>query len=342
MKVDRRAFLWSVIAAVLVAALIPVFDAFLVPQVALIPDKGSAWYFWKLPDATWWTRASVWIPYLVQQVLVWYLIYRLTTSKKRVDDSLSKWNWWLLGVNGVFVVIHFVQTSLFYDGLAQDVPIWSSQYSVVGMLVLILIMKNRWRGLFFGHKVRLPKDGVLMTTRVHSYYIAWAAIYTFWFHPVVSTWAHVIGFFYMFLLLIQMSLAYTRVHMNKYWTLVLEVIVLIHGTAVAFYTQRSIIWTMFFTGFLTIFIVTQIYGLGLPKWVIRTASAAYLLLSLGLYTFYPSGAFSGARLAKVYEISFIPVTEYALVFVVAAALWAVSLLPPVRARLHPSRERAAR
>ena len=218
MKVDRRVLFWSVIAAVVVAALIPAFSAFLVPSIALVPDKGPAWYFWKLPDPTWRTRASVWIPYLVQQLLVWYLIYRLSTAKKRIDDTFSKWNWWLLGVNAAFVVVHFVQTSVFYDGLAQDVPIWSSQYSVIGMLVLILIMKNRWRGLFFGHKVRLPKDGVLMTTKIHSYYIAWAAVYTFWFHPVVSTWAHVIGFFYMFLLLIQISLAYTRAHMNKYWT----------------------------------------------------------------------------------------------------------------------------
>lgn len=336
MRPDRRVLLYSVLGSLAIAALIPLFDAAFVPKVSLLPDLGASWYLWKLPEPTWVTRLSVWVPYIVHQVVVWYLIYRLNSSRKRIDDTLSRWNWWLLGVNAVFVVAHFAQTALFYDGLAQDVPIWSSQYSVIFMLVMILIMKNRWRGLFFGRKVRLPKDSVRLTTISHTYYIAWAAIYTFWFHPVVNEWAHVVGFFYMFLLFIQLSLARTKAHSNKYWTLALEVMVLFHGASVAYYTQQSIIWTMFLTGFLTIFIVTQIYGLGLPKWSIRLASAGYLLLSLGLYTFYPSGSFSAERLSQIYQISFIPVTEYALVFVTAGALWAVSLLPPVKAKLHPA------
>ncbi len=336
MTTDRKVLLWASLSALVVAALIPLFDASLVPKIALLPDTGASWYYWKLPEPTAITRFSAWAPYLLHQVILWYLIFRLNQSKKRSDDTLSAWNWWLLGANAAFVALHFAQTAVFYDGTAQDVPVWSSQYSVIFMLVLILIMKNRWRGLFFGRKAPLPKDGVRLTSSTHSYYIAWAVAYTFWFHPVVSSWAHVIGFFYMFLLFIQLSLGRTRVHVNRLWTLALEVIVLVHGTAVAYFTQQSIMWTMFFTGFLTIFIVTQIYGLGLPARAIRAASAAYVVLVLGLYTFYPSGAFSTERLAKIYQVTFIPAAEYALVFVVAGALWVVSLLPPVRSRLHPS------
>jgi hypothetical protein len=341
-KTDRRVLMIGVLAAFVTAALIPLFDATLVPDVGLLPDQGAAWYYWKLPDPTWVTRFSAWGPYLVHQLLLWVLIFRLNASKKRLDDSLSRWNWWLLGVNAAFVALHFAQTAVFYDGTAQDVPVWSSQYSVIFMLVLILIMKNRWRGLFFGREAPLPKDGVRLTSASHSYYIAWAVTYTFWFHPVVSSWAHVIGFFYMFLLFVQLSLARTRVHSDRYWTLALEVIVLVHGTAVAYFTQQSIIWTMFFTGFLTILIVTQIYGLGLPKWALRAASLAYLVLTLGLYTLYPGGSFSAERLAQIYQVTFIPVTEYGLVFVVAGALWLVSLLPPVRQKLHPSRAEPSR
>lgn len=336
---DRRVLLFAVVGALVVAALIPLFDAFLVPKIALLPDTGAAWYYWKLPEPTRATRISAWAPYVLHQALLWYFIFRLNQSKKRPDHTLSMWNWWLLGVNAAFVALHFLQTAITYDGTAQDVPVWSSQYSVIFMLVLILIMKNRWRGLFFGRKVRLPQDGVRLTSSIHSYYIAWAVAYTFWFHPVVSSWAHVIGFFYMFLLFIQLSLGRTRVHVDKLWTLALEVVVLVHGTTVAYFTQQSIIWTMFFTGFLTILIVTQIYGLGLSPRAIRLASAAYVVLVFGLYTLYPSGSFSTERLAKIYQVSFIPVAEYGVVFVVAGALWAVSLLPPVRRRLHPSVER---
>ena len=39
--------------------------------------------------------------------------------------------------------------------------------------------------------------------RYHGYYFAWATIYTFWYHPMVFTSGHALGFLYMFLLLTQ-------------------------------------------------------------------------------------------------------------------------------------------
>ena len=48
-------------------------------------------------------------------------------------------NYLALGVNGLFIVLHLVQTHLWYDGLAQDVSIWSALGSVVVMLVWVLL-----------------------------------------------------------------------------------------------------------------------------------------------------------------------------------------------------------
>ena len=45
-----------------------------------------------------------------------------------------------------------------------------------------------------------------------------------------ATSGHLIGFLYMFLLMLQGSLLFTRAHVNRWWTLVLEVAVLAHGT----------------------------------------------------------------------------------------------------------------
>lgn len=319
-------------ASAAIAAFIPVFDTYLLQAPSLLPDAGASWYYWKLPpnQVTAITRASAWIPYVVHQLLLWYFIFRLRASGKRWDGTLNRWNWAMLGLTAFMAVAHFVQTAATYDGLAQDVSVWSSQYSVIVMLVLILMMRNADRGVFFGHKVKLPRSALGTVRHWHGYYIAWATTYTFWFHPMVNEWAHVVGFFYMFLLFGEIALARTSVHQNKYWTTALEVMVLIHGSTVAFYTQGSTIWTMFFTGFLTIFTVTQLYGLGLSKMAIRVASGAYLALTLYLYTFYPSGSFSAERLANIHQITWIPTVEYALIFVFAAALWAVSLVPPLK------------
>ena len=72
---DRKVLLISVVAATVVAALIPLFDAYLVPQIDLLPDTGAAWYYWKLPEPTLLTRVAAWAPYLIHQVLLWYFIF---------------------------------------------------------------------------------------------------------------------------------------------------------------------------------------------------------------------------------------------------------------------------
>ena len=58
--------------------------------------------------------------------------------------------------NLIFMFLHLVETHLLFDGLAQDVPIWTSQGSVILMLVFVLIIENRRRGLFLGKRVEKP------------------------------------------------------------------------------------------------------------------------------------------------------------------------------------------
>ena len=105
-------------------------------------------------------------------------------------------------------------------------------------------------------------------------------VFTFWYHPAENTQGHLIGFFYMFLLMLQGSLFLTRLHVNRWWMVVQEVTVLFHGALVAVQQMTSDIttgiWPMFFFGFAVIFIVTQLYGLGLKRWQTRIPAVEYL------------------------------------------------------------------
>ena len=113
-----------------------------------------------------------------------------------------------------------MQTQVFYDGLAQDVSIYSSQGSVILLLVVVLLMENRRRGLVFAKPAPIKRDGRAdFARKYHGYLFSWAAIYTFWYHPMLNTPGHLVGFFYMFLLLLQGSLFLTRAHINRVWTL---------------------------------------------------------------------------------------------------------------------------
>jgi hypothetical protein len=130
-----------------------------------------------------------------------------------------------------------------------------------------------------------------------------------------TTSGHLIGFVYMFFLLLQSSLFFTRAHLNRWWTLVLELTVLIHGTLVAYLTQNSDIWPMFLFGFAALFIVTQMYGLGLKQWQRWAFIVAYVTAVILVY--------SSRGWAQLNEIVRIPVIEYGSVFVLALIIWLI-------------------
>ena len=267
-------------------------------SVALLPDAGATWYYWKLPEPTFWTRATSWGFYLAHQLAIWGILYYAQSFRKHsYTKGLHRANIWALAANAFFIFLHLVQTHIWYDGLAQDTPIFSSQGAVIVLLVWVLLMENNRRGQFFGKPVPLSQEVIRFARAYHGYFFAWAIIYTFWFHPMVSTTGHLIGFFYMFLLLVQGSLFYTRIHVNRWWTFALEVTVLVHGTLVAF-MQGNGLWPMFFFGFAGILVITQMYGLGL--------SMQNRLLILGIFVastlyIYNQGRVGQARRNRVHS-----------------------------------------
>jgi hypothetical protein len=285
-------------------------------SIPLLPDQGPAWYYWKLPEPTFWTRATAWGGYLLHQVAIWGLIWYAQTHVRRYTTGLHRVNVLALGINALFIVLHLIQTHLWYDGLAQDTSIFSSQGSVIIMLVWILLMENSRRGMFFGKRAPIKGEIVRAARKYHGYVFAWAIIYTFWYHPMETSSGHLIGFLYMFFLMLQGSLFFTRVHINRWWTVTQEVMVLVHGTLVAIMQQGVAgFWPMFFFGFLGIFIITQMHGLGLSlraRWLLF---AGYVGGIVGVY------AWRGWD--KLDEPLRIPIIEYLSVFVLAGILWLI-------------------
>ncbi len=312
MKKYWKIFWSGILISLLFVAVIGLLGSRL-DSIELLPDQGASWYYWKLPERLFWPSLTAWAFYLTHQILVWIFIFLAQFKDKKKRE---KYRNLLIVTNLVFIALHILQTHIWYEGLAQDVPVMSSQGSVIVMLVLIIIMDSQRRGIFFGKKIgKLPLIGniqepVQWIRKYHGYFVAWAIVYTFWYHPTVATTGHLIGFFYMFLLFIQMSMIYTPVHMNKYWMFTLEVLVLFHGTLVAIGQQNNM-WPMFLFGFATMAVVTQIYGLNLKKWQLHTIQGIYLLAVIVVF-----GGFTGHRtIGEVHQVLWIPIIEYLLVFV---------------------------
>ena len=304
----KLVWLTSVGIAALAAASILTLNPF-ISDTVFAPDQGFNWYFWKRTDPDFWSRASVWGGYLLHQVFIWGVIAWATTNREKLKNrnALHPINWIALAGTAFFVLLHYAQTAIFYDGLGQDLPVITSQASVILVLVIVLLMEAPRRGLFFGTGKSWFASIRPILIRYHGYYFAWAVTFTYWYHPMETSYGHIAGFFYTFLLFIQAAFIFTRVHNNRVWTFILEISVLIHGVIVAVVAGQEF-WAMFAFGFLFLVVVTQMHGLGLKqiwKWAIAVLSVAATVL-----------VYSDRGWSQLNEVLRIPVIDYVMVAVI--------------------------
>jgi uncharacterized membrane protein YhdT len=259
-------------------------------------------YPWRLAEPNAVARLTAWGLYLAHNIIAWVIIFLAQREKPKFDHGLRWFNWAMIVTNLVFIVLHIIQSQLWYDGLAQDVPEITALASVAVMLMFIIILETPRRGLILGKKVKFQQQFMKIVREYHGYFFTWATIYTFWYHPTEGTWGHLAGFFYMFMLFVQSALIFNRAHLNKWWTLTLEVFVLFHGVLVAT-TQGNAMWPMFAFGFGAMFFLVQMYGLGLSTWTKRILWAVFIVVTVAIYAFM-------GRLPQVHEIVRIPMLDY--------------------------------
>ncbi len=326
------ALVFAICFTFIIWALGPLLEPFI--STFIEQDPGADYYYWQLTTRDFMTMFIVWSFYLAHQFSIWGAIFwaqrNLTEFKTKPTTGLTRYNWFTLLINGVFIVLHLVQTHIWFDGLAQDVPIWTSQGSVIIMLVLILIIENPRRGLFMGRKLGKPMTAQVsgFFRRNHQYVIAWALVYTFWFHPMTYDPQLLTGFFYMFLLFTQVSLAYTVVHINRGWVVLLESFVGVHAFFVALYNtlmtpiSSSDMWPMFASGFAFMFVFTYMYAFK----VRREVRFAVILVYFGALTwvYLPSsiGGY-GRELSRLMMLEFlwIPIILYLLAIVLSVIVY---------------------
>ncbi len=302
----RKTVVYSLLVSIGLVALIVIFEPY-ISDVKLGTDTGASYYVWKLTKRNEINMAIVWSLFITHLLGNYYLIRKRMQVKAR---GVSKENIKLLVFNLIFIIFHLIQSIIGYDGLAQDVSIFSSQYSVIFVLVTILFMQAPKRGIFFGRKFKINPKFSKFIYATHGFVFTFSIIYTFWYHPMINTIGHLVGFFYMFLLIIQLCLIKTRIHTNGQWIVLLEALVALHGASVAYYVQNSDLWSMFLFGFGFIFVFTQVYGLGVSRKIVSLIQIIFVLV-IAIY-------YSRTGIGNIHQVLWIPVVEYGHVVVLYA------------------------
>ena len=73
-------------------------------------------------------------------------------------------------------------------------------------------------------------------------------------------------------------------------------------------------WPMFAFGFGGVFVITQMHGLKIPKWLRWTFLGEFILPLPYLYT-------AAGILSMIHQVTWIPVIDYLAVFLLAGVLW---------------------
>lgn len=184
-----------------------------------------------------------------------------------------------LAVHAAFCSARVAHTHLLsYDGLAADVPEITSLAAVALLLVWVWLLEAPRRGVVAGTRPpRALTATALRATAVatHGYYFSFATIYTLWYHPAASTVAHLSGFLYVFLLLLQSSLAGTAAHGRRWWTFALEGWVAVHALVTAATVGGGRLVPLFGWGLATSFMAVHLHGFGLRRRVRAAVAAAY-------------------------------------------------------------------
>jgi hypothetical protein len=320
---DAQALLWIGAGASAAACLLMAYGARDL-KVVYTPHSGRPGdYRWISLNPSTTGRLLAWAGYSAHQLGLWACIYIAQRQRLAYGAALRPVNWTALGVNAGGVLLHYLHTKRYYDGLAADVPEGSALGSVAFMLMLTLVLETPRRGLAFGtRRVNLPKELIQLVRRYHGYIFSWAVVYTFWYHPMEPRSGHVLGFFHTMLLLIQASLPFTRAHLNKRWTAALEMMVLPHSVTTAI-MNRNRLAPMFAFGFTGMALIAQMHGLGLSR---RVKLGAYLAYGAALLGYY------GRRgeLHQAVNVLRVPALEYGVVGVLAAItlLWRVAARRP--------------
>ncbi|RUP45480.1 hypothetical protein BC936DRAFT_148116 [Jimgerdemannia flammicorona] len=296
-------------------------------------------YPWRLQTTTDAARATAWAGYVVHQVGQWTVLYLAQRAKAAGEmkpgwsDNMRKYNWWMFRLNAVMIVYKFLQSRIFYDGLAVDVPEGTALGSVATFLVVILIIEIPRRGIFFGRFKSLPLSGfkemIAFTRKYHGYMISFGLVYDFHYHPCEGSVGHFGGFWYQFMLFWQSSLFYNNAHRNRNWTLLLETWVWLHGTLTAVF-QPGTSWLNFSYGFFTVFVLTQVWGIPFLADIRPILRVVFLATCMAIYFIFVVVGFTvSGNWRKIYNIFFVPAADYGfLVFyylIWAASFWVIQV-----------------
>jgi len=118
------------------------------------------------------------------------------------------------------------------------------------------------------------------------------------------------------MLFLQGSLFMTRYHVNRWWTLLLEFFMVVHGVIVAFAAAAGLNgqWAHFLFGGMAVFLITQMHGVPFRTW--QKIAMAVITVAGGAW-------FYSANLDQLERLPGTVLSRYAAVLICVIVIWLI-------------------
>ena len=215
--------------------------------------------------------------YSFHQLAHWAMTYYAQT-RLRCRNSLQPFHYWMVGMNLVFVLLYVAQCYLlpdwlFYrDVIDLNIVTW-------GLYLLIFITKCNRRGLVFGYPIPYTQGVSEFCEKCLPYYFSFIILLNFWYKPFTE------GLFFVriFLDLIFVThscLIQTRIHENKYWTLLLELMVISYFLLKVNADSTKVDYCLITWIYIAIFVISQMHEFPFITRMMKLLIIMFTLISL--------------------------------------------------------------
>ena len=203
--------------------------------------------------------------YILHQMAHWAMVYYALTNLE-CSHKLQPFQFWMAGMNLVFVLLYIAQSYLFPHKIPYRLT-FEFPFIVLGLSYWFLIAKSSGRGLIFGYSIPYSRGIAEVAETSLPYYFSFAVLFNFWYKPFMDRYRYFFVRLVAELLFITYScLIQTHIHENKYWSLLLELMVLLYMLILLLFPAHSPfpMPTLIQTFSLTcaaVFAISQIHGL---------------------------------------------------------------------------------
>ena len=284
LSADKVALIIGVAASVLLALLIYVFTGSLLKNS---PTYGSSRNFFLFGKPL---LMLVSQPlYILHQLALWAMLYYARTHLK-CSHKLQPFHYWMAGMNLVFVLLYVAQSYLFLGNISYRLPA-ELPLIVLGLSYWFLIAKSSGRGFIFGYPVLYTQDIAEVAEKCLPYYFSFAVLFNFWYKPFVDKYMLFFVRLVVELIFITHScLIQTHIHENKYWSLLLELMVLPYSVIILVFplsTPKPTLDILLFSLFcVAVFAISQMHGLNFLTRMMKIVITV-LVIFLGILLHLP-------------------------------------------------------